>query len=247
MIKLKLPYSESIISWVLLANLPQTLISFLYLTYNGLFTCMLAGREWASYAVKRSSLRVSVPRPGQRSTYNLSLPYKWGIPLSIGGILIHWFLSQSIFLVRVIVYKNDVPMSASSDLATLHYETFESYHQSGNVFTGVGYSDVGLVVSICVGSAFVIFCLLVAGICTYPKGLPIGGTNSAVISAACHLRYENGEEEQEEEEVTQKPLMWGVTIPAEPDRPGHCCFTDKEVEDPREGCLYAGLVREKYD
>jgi hypothetical protein len=247
MIKLKLPFSESIIPYVLMANLPQTIISFLYLTYNGLFTSMLAEREWARYTIKRAPLRVTVPRLGQRSTYFLHLPYTWGVPLLISSILLHWFISQSIFLVRIAVYKNGVPMSDSTEFTTLKHETYDSYSQSGNVFTGVGYSDVGLVISICWGTALVVISLLVAGICTYPKGFLIGGTNSAVISAACHLKYETGQEEQGEEEVTEKPLMWGVTIQGDMDKTGHCCFTDKEVQAPRLGYLYAGVVREKWD
>jgi hypothetical protein len=247
MIKLKLPLSESIVPYVLMANLPQTIISFLYLTYNGLFTCMLAGREWALYSIKRAPLRVTIPRPGQRSTHFLQLPYTWGAPLLISSILLHWFISQSIFLIRIAVYKNGVPISASTEFTTLKYETYDSYSQSGHVFTGVGYSDVGLITSICWGTGLVIISLLVAGIYTYPKGIPIGGTNSAVISAACHLRNETDGEEQGEEEVTEKPLMWGVTIPGEMDKPGHCCFTDKDVQAPRAGYLYAGVVREKWD
>ena len=78
------------------------------------------------------------------------------------------------------------------------------------LFTGVEYSDVGLKISICWGTALVVFSLVVPGICTYPEGVPIGGTNSAVISAACHLRYENDREEAEGEEVTDKPLKRGV-------------------------------------
>ena len=242
MIKLKLPFSESIIPCVLIANLPQTIISFLYLTYNGLFTCMLAEREWARYTIKRAPLRVTVPRLGQRSTYFLHLPYTWGVPLLISSILLHSFISQSIFLVRIAVYKNGVPMSDSTEFTILKYETYDSYSQSGNVFTGVG-----LVISICWGTAPVVISLFVAGICTYPKGFPIGGTNSAVISATCHLKYETGQEGQGEEEVTEKPLMWGVTIQGDRDKTGHCCFTDKDVQAPRVGYLYAGVVREKWN
>ena len=53
--------SQSMIAWgfskgsggllliVLLANAPQVLLSFLFLTYNGLYTCMLLTDEWNGY------------------------------------------------------------------------------------------------------------------------------------------------------------------------------------------------------
>lgn len=48
---------DSILPTVLVVNSPQLVISFLYLLYNSLLTCMLAGREWTQYAVKRTPLR----------------------------------------------------------------------------------------------------------------------------------------------------------------------------------------------
>jgi hypothetical protein len=238
MVNIKLPASDSIVPYVLLANLPQIIISGVYLTYNAIFTSMLTGREWARYAVKRASLRVTLSRPGQRSTYFLQLPYTWSIPLLIGSIMLHLFISQSIFLARIIVYRDGVPMPNSNKLSDLSL-----YHQSGNVFTSVGYSDNAIIVSICWGTALVLFALLVANICTYPKGLPLGGTNSAVISAACHLRYGDDDGERVEEDIAARRLMWGVTVPGGMDRTGHCSFTDKDVESPHIGFLYAGIVR----
>ena len=53
--------SESLVAWhnlmgsrgllltVLVANSPQVLLSFLFLTYNGLYTCMLLADEWNGY------------------------------------------------------------------------------------------------------------------------------------------------------------------------------------------------------
>ncbi|KAF2827056.1 hypothetical protein CC86DRAFT_264039, partial [Ophiobolus disseminans] len=91
----------SIIPFVLIVNSPQFIISILYLLYNGLFTGMLAGREWAQYAVKRAPLRVvTLPKPTQRSTHFLQLPYVWSIPLLIACALLHWLVSQSLFLAR---------------------------------------------------------------------------------------------------------------------------------------------------
>ena len=86
--------SESLVGWnipgsgglflnVLMANSPQALLSFLFLTYNGLYTCMLMAKEWNDYAYERKTLRVTNPVREQRSTYRLQLPYKYGIPLIV--------------------------------------------------------------------------------------------------------------------------------------------------------------------
>lgn len=48
---------EFIIPALLIVNLPQVMISALYMVFNSLFTCMLAGREWSRYAIKRATLR----------------------------------------------------------------------------------------------------------------------------------------------------------------------------------------------
>ena len=68
--------TSGIILTALLVNIPQLLLSSLYLTYNGLYTCMLLADEWSRYAHERKPLRVSKASKSQRSnTYCLSLPY----------------------------------------------------------------------------------------------------------------------------------------------------------------------------
>ncbi|PUU79607.1 hypothetical protein B9Z19DRAFT_1100738 [Tuber borchii] len=92
---------QNITQAILLANLPQTILSFLYLTYNSLFTCMLVGHEWSLFSHHHRTLRVTSPRPGQRSTHWLQIPYTYAIPLMTLSGLLHWLTSQSIFLARV--------------------------------------------------------------------------------------------------------------------------------------------------
>jgi hypothetical protein len=69
----------TLIATTLFANMPQAILSFLYLTYNGLFTCMLGSYEWSRFARFRRSLRVTAPVENQRSTYYLQLPYTYAI------------------------------------------------------------------------------------------------------------------------------------------------------------------------
>ena len=59
----------SVIGPVILANLPQALLSYLYLLFNGLLTCMLGTEEWPHYYLTRKPLRVTSPKGKQRSTY----------------------------------------------------------------------------------------------------------------------------------------------------------------------------------
>lgn len=61
LIALNLPGPSGILLTVLAANSPQVLLSFLTLTYNGVFTCMLLAEEYNGYAFKRKALRVTSP------------------------------------------------------------------------------------------------------------------------------------------------------------------------------------------
>jgi len=76
LVSLQLP---GLLTTVLLANLPQGILSFLYLTYNGLFSCVLGAHEWSRFAYSRKPLRVTGPVGHQRSTYYLQLPYSYAI------------------------------------------------------------------------------------------------------------------------------------------------------------------------
>lgn len=61
---------ESLVAWnksgnggllvkVLVANSPQALLSFLFLTHNSLFTCMVMANELSDHAYERKPLRVT--------------------------------------------------------------------------------------------------------------------------------------------------------------------------------------------
>jgi hypothetical protein len=190
---------------------------------------MLANREWAGYAIKRAALRVTIPSPTQRSTYFLSLPFTYSVPLIAASVLLHWFISQAIFMARITIWENGV----QTDL-----ETVDNENRAGS---DLGYSDSALIASIVWGCVLVLLCVLIAGVCTYPRGLPIGGTNSAVISAACHVKHGDEDGSQEYEDIADRPLQWGVTVESTMDSVGHCCFSDQKVKAPVEGDLYAGL------
>ncbi|KAL8685755.1 MAG: hypothetical protein Q9218_007560 [Villophora microphyllina] len=197
---------------VLLANLPQLFLSFLYLTYNGLFTCMLLGQEWASYAHHRKPLRVTWPRGEQRSTYRLQLPYTYGIPLIVFSGVLHWLVSQSIFLARVTALDPSGVEDKDYSISTC------------------GYSNIAIITVIIVGFIAVVFGIA-NGFRKYPAGMPLVGSNSAAISAACHAP-------KDDVDASVLPVMWGA-VEME-GKIGHCCFTSYEVTPPVVGELYAG-------
>lgn len=81
--------SGQVIASIIVANLPQLVLFFLYLNTNGLLALIAMAHEWSDFAIKRKSLRVFNPTGQQRGTYFLSLPYKIAIPLTIGSGLLH--------------------------------------------------------------------------------------------------------------------------------------------------------------
>ena len=194
---------------ILVANSPQVLLSFLFLTYNGLFTCMLLAHEWSGYAHVRKPLRVTSPAGSQRSTYRLQLPYKYGIPLLVLSGTLHWLVSQSIFLARV-NYYNDGVLDDFSGISTL------------------GYSCIAIITVITLGGIVIIIGIL-HGFRRYKSGVPLVGSCSAAISAACHRP-------NEDVDAPFKPVMWGAVESSNP--VGHCCLTSFEVTKPIKGQNY---------
>jgi hypothetical protein len=92
------------ISHVIYANIWQVVLSLVYLAYNALLTCMVVGDEWSRFASRRKLLRVTHPRGIQRSTYFISMPYRYGVPLMIANTVLHIMISQSLFIVSTITF-----------------------------------------------------------------------------------------------------------------------------------------------
>jgi len=218
---------------LIVANISQPLLSFIYFSYNGLFTCMLAGNEWNRFAHQRKGLRISgVPSGSQRSTYFLQLPYRFAVPLMIISGVLHWLVSQSIFLVAI------EEMAPGLDGGSFTGITRYGQPQSGYTRTGYGnltcgYSPIAIIFVILVGFLLMATTILL-GFRRYKAGNPLAANCSAVISAACHTK--NG---LEDIKAPYLPLQWGVThFEGEI---GHCAFSADEVTFPKEDHLYAGL------
>ncbi|KAL3484732.1 hypothetical protein BJX62DRAFT_218377 [Aspergillus germanicus] len=198
----------------LIANTPQLIFSALYFMCNAILTNMALAAEWDRFAISRKGLRVSTPPQGhQRRTHFLSLPYRYGVPLIALSALLHWLISQSIFLVRIVVYRDG------------------EREPSGDTMT-VGYSPPAIVTGLCVG-VLLPAGLLLTGRRKFRSGMPVAGSCSLAITAACHPRLKNDKYEQ----IECERLKWGVDPTAEGEL-GHCAFSDGKVEMPADGAIY---------
>ncbi|KAI9040140.1 uncharacterized protein KD926_008584 [Aspergillus affinis] len=218
--------STNMIALVLLVNTPQLVLSTLYFLTNSILTCMLVAAEWDRYAQHRRPLRVSWPRGQQRSTYYLSLPYRYSIPLLILSATVHWLLSQSIFFVNIKAYRVD------------------GEEDEGRSSRGCCYSPIAIVITL---SVVILAMGLLLGLGTrqFKSHMPLATHCSAAISAACHPP-------EEDEGAALKPVIWGE-IPREEGEQiteytgagtgdgseyAHCSFTSLDVVEPILGRMY---------
>ncbi|KAH8834595.1 hypothetical protein DL96DRAFT_1522330 [Flagelloscypha sp. PMI_526] len=161
---------------ILVANSPQLILSFIYLIFNTIFTSMSLAIEWSNYSRQPRTLHVSHRKGNQRSTYFLQIPYRLGIPVMIFSMGLHWLISQSIFLVKI----DDADMP-SQTLATC------------------GYSIIGMLATLVAGLVLAIFAIIL-GSRKLSFGMPLVGSCSLAIAAACHAPDGTSE---------LRPLKWG--------------------------------------
>lgn len=203
---------QPITSNVLLANTPQLIVSMVYILYNGVFTSMLLTYENLGYATGRKALRVSKPSGAQRSTYWLQLPYRYAIPLMIAMSVLHWLISQSLFLICV----------AIRDSTGWQDPTRSVY--------GCGWSPLGLFFSIILGGLLIVN-LIAHGFRRYTDKMPILSSCSLAISAACHR------DPSEDDDMPLMPLQYGV-LPTTVGLEQKAGFSARDVEPCVEGVVY---------
>jgi hypothetical protein len=213
---------RDIVGLAVIANAPQIILSMLYYAFNGLFTAMLMGYEWTSYAHKKKGLRVSRrPAGSQRSTYFLSLPYRFGIPLVLLSGSLHWLVSQSIFVVAFDLYN---------DLG----ETITEGVEIGVMNRTIGYSPSAMLAVVVLGVVMVA-AVVGIGFIPYVRGMPLAGSCSLAISAACHPEQGVG---MGDFVLSEQELQWGV-VSTSSDGVGHCAFSSAEVGPLVKGRMYA--------
>ncbi|KAL4950215.1 hypothetical protein BDW69DRAFT_187553 [Aspergillus filifer] len=221
-----LGWPSGLIPNVLIANIPQLVFSFLYFMSNAILTNMTLASEWDNFALHRKGLRVSTaPQTHQRRTHFLSLPFRFGIPLMLLAALLHWLMSQSIFLVRIMAYSP----SGARDMI---YDTMT-----------VGYSPPAIVVGLCVGVLLPVG-LVVLGAGRFRTGMPVAGSCSFAVAAACHPLQMGGDTHiggGDGMGIEYRRLKWGVELWPSGDsdnNTGHCAFSDGEVAPPHHGAMY---------
>lgn len=233
-----------IVKNLLVANAFQIALSTTYYLYNSLWTAQCSALEWSLLAKEHQALRVTAPVGEQRSSWFLQLPYKYGIPLNLSLMSLHFLISQSIF--------------------NLNIEWYDLHDQLALSESTVGFSPVAILCSVCVGGTL----MLAQGLHVLrplDSRVPIHGNLSFVISAACHplpseregntvdSSIEDAQPEDSacsalsprEHSIAAKPLKWGAVRQARDSktdfesRVGHCCLTAESVEMPITGRRYA--------
>ncbi len=167
-------FQPGLIANSVIANVPQLLISILYILYNDLLTRMLLAKEWAAYALSHQPLRVTHPRGQQVGSHFLSLPWKFAIPFIGALTALHWLVSQSIFLAYMT--GTDYGQCSTSGVP----------QQVGVVTLGVAWSPFALILSLIVGGALILLLWILGCAIHYKGGIPLVRSSSVAISAACH-------------------------------------------------------------
>ncbi|XMA11573.1 hypothetical protein WAI453_004364 [Rhynchosporium graminicola] len=193
--------SSGLMKNTLLANSPQLILSLLYIIYNRMYTCISFSTEWHDLAHRQIPLRVTSPRGSQRSTYFLSLPYRYLVPISLVSITTHWILSESLFLVSIDVYDEHGVRDCSQSILTC------------------GFSCIALILLVGIGW-LVLIVGLGMGLRRYDGGMPLAGSCSAALSASCHAL-------EDEWEIALVPLKWGVVNSHQ--GLGHCALSGRYV------------------
>ena len=180
----------------ILANSPQVCLAILFICYNSLVTAMFSAADWAQFAFakrpkKRQSerkmyndgavrggyseiepdgqtLMVASPSGAQRSIWMLGAPGAWGVGLFILHVLLHWLVSQSLFMVQITQYDTE------GNLDPAHHES------------NCGYSPIAIICALVTGVLLATSAVFL-GLRKFKAGSPpVVGTCSAAISASCH-------------------------------------------------------------
>jgi hypothetical protein len=200
---------------VLMANLPQLILSLVYFSLNALFTAMHLAHEYSGYQVQRKPLRVTTPRGQQRKTYWLQLPFIYGLPIIAISAILHWLISQGIFLVQFDVYEDGVVLR--------------------DPVSGVGLSPAPMLTIVIVG-VLIFFAAVGMGYWRLKgRGMPVAGSCSFALTTAAHRP-------EDDVDAAFLCVKWGEVVKMGTDEVGHCCFTSQEVVEVVPGRLYSGIA-----
>ncbi|PLB53494.1 hypothetical protein P170DRAFT_463166 [Aspergillus steynii IBT 23096] len=222
---------------VLLANVPQLIVSISYYFYNALMTSMIVSAEYDSYALgspgvdsagnptlrPNKPLRVTgVAEGAQRRSFFLGLPSQYSLPLMICYTVLHWLVSQSLFYIRVCLY-----------------DVHGRYVESADV-NACGWSPMAIIFALALGGLMFLMPFLM-GMRRFRSRIPLAASCSVAISAACHPPMGDSY-------AAYGNVVWGEIIPtmgcigdeSESQEKGipHCSFTSQEVRVPSVNTVY---------
>jgi hypothetical protein len=230
---LDLPTNLQPLYSLVLANIPQFFVTISYTSYNSVLTSMLAAAEYSSYGTRYKPLRVTwrAKKSDQRSTYWLSVPYQYRIPILVVYVALHWLMSQGFYFTWLLPYDNYGNQLKDRRQSTLSVTLLP-------IFLAV----IVLGLLLCF--------LFVIAFRKLKSDIPLAETCSAAISAACHPP-----EDDNLHTIAMGPVTWGET--REPDwmydshqfdeaedRKGHCNFTSARTARPSLTKLYAWCILE---
>lgn len=166
--------TATLLGHVLIANSPQFLLSSLYLLYNNIVTRQAVADELLGFLRDdgKKPLRVSSPIGMQRSSYFLSLPWRYSVPLLAFSTTTHWLISQSIFLVQSSAFE--------PGLGNKRLPIYD--------FSARGYSPLGCILVLPLASLIVLLLPVYSALRKYSDILPHlqrMGSNSSALRVLC--------------------------------------------------------------
>lgn len=165
----------SLIGVALLANIPQILLAAVWLLYMGIITSMFLAADWAIFGTKGQPLMVNNARGQQRGTRLLGAPLGWGLSLLTLQVILHWLVSQSIFVISLNIHDPDGNLT--------------QYRKEGPRFLNCGYSPIAIIFTV-IASVLLMLSAMILACRKLPQDAPpVVATCSAAISAACHLPH----------------------------------------------------------
>ncbi|RPA74348.1 hypothetical protein BJ508DRAFT_418645 [Ascobolus immersus RN42] len=184
---------------VVLANAPQALLALLYHALNQLLTHYHLPQEVLNFTTERKPLRVSSPSGEQRTSYFLTLPWRYSIPFSVATMIVSWGVGQSWMFVRTVRHGVNTSTLATSTNTVRKVST-------------ISFSVNGGLASLILGSVVLIF-ILIMGLRKLPPTGPV------VVGSACvgAISRSDGEEDMgyfgtggEAMRCWERGVMWGV-------------------------------------
>ncbi|KAJ6161058.1 hypothetical protein N7470_004454 [Penicillium chermesinum] len=194
----------STLSAIITANLPQFAMSYIYLGLNNAVSSILAMKEWCGYSLGSSKpskgLRVTKPAPNtaQRSSYFLSVPYKWRLPIMAVMAVAHWLVSEIVTPHQLEFVLQFTPRSSPMNRPLYSYESNIQWF-------------LNMMVYALAADGFL--CFMLIGLCflmKFPGGIPLAGCCSASKAAACRPTGFDGKDAELPPDLAFQELKWGV-------------------------------------